>query len=43
MVLTEAVDDAIGMTGYAEKVLDPNNESLSRALDRPASSSSTLW
>lgn len=41
VVLTEAVDDAIGMTGYAEKVLDPNNESLSRALDRPARSSST--
>lgn len=29
VVLTEAVDGAIGMTGYAEKVLDPNNESLS--------------
>lgn len=41
VLLPQAVDDLIGISGYADRVLDRNNEVLQRAMDRPPRSSAT--
>lgn len=41
VTLTAAVDDLVGLPGYAEAILDRSNPVLSRAMERPQRSSTT--